>query len=216
MCKEHSEVIELERPFRRILSRLLSPSDSTSPSTSITTSSSASLKAKVLLPFAHSSCQLSCLYSWPQVFPPACSQLMFLCLLISLSQPCGLLFVPCASSCIHLCPVLLLPPDFSSSCSIHDALREFLVLPAPALIPLNTDVLCRTKQPQFLPLNTPKYCYSSCMPFRHLVFSRSPFDAGGARCITQHQARHRCLLSMETHSAVLDGQNPTFPTPSIV
>lgn len=71
-------------------------SDSTSPSTSATASSSASLEVKLLLSFAYSSCLLPCLYSWPQVFPPACSRLTFMPLNATVLAPCS-----------ALCPVLI-------------------------------------------------------------------------------------------------------------
>lgn len=77
-------------------------------------------------------------------------------------------------------------------------------------------MFCKEKQSQCLPLNTPNYCSSSCMPLICPIFPQSSIDAEDAWYVVQHQASYHHLLSMEMHSASLHGKYPTFLIPNLI
>lgn len=165
------------------------PSDSTSPSNSVTASSSASLEAKLFLSFAHSSCRLSCLYSWPQVFPLARSWLTLMPLQVTVPalwaalcpvhiQPHSLVSRAAFASCFFFCN----PWSFKGISGFTDP---------DSLLPQSWKTFCKAKQSQCLRLNTPNYFPLLAWPL-YAIFPTVPPRCWG--CLVRNTAPKKTLL----------------------
>lgn len=134
---------------------------------------------------------------------------MFMPLDISVLAPWG----PLCPVCIQLHPLVsctAFASCFFSSGSC-EALRTFLVLLTQTITFLSkpkSDTLCKTKQFQYLPLNAPNYCFSSCKPFIYPILPQTPLMLG--MLLVHHEAANKTALLIQ------DGQNPTFLIPSLI